>query len=884
MAIDKAGFVHSVLIWSDNILPMTKMKASFNILILLFFLIFIPSICKSQLPYNNSRLFPAPDPRDWPNPYAMLKEKQIKGNPDWKWEVFAAYQGAPIERGNSAKTKGNMGNVDITDEVKPAGYLERFVVLDRLSTKLQVRSMVNQRVGWMDMRDLLLFARPLHNPRDIVLKAFLRVNLGRRSIKFMQGEETGKDLLRFRDGPGIPGRGNKYKYLISKDEVNRVSSLFLYIYAVHFSDDREVSIAKMEENINNYVELYNNLDKVDYVLLGTSLSFNAEDLSSGQRIRGWLPAAAVQFWETRQAVEQIPGTPAHQFKNRSDLLRYFALTSPQLREKELQQLEKEAKVQRAMGMAAQLRGQDMRFLVLDRSTQQIDTVLAGVSDIDKQDSGEHSHLVKTDVNRDQKSMYRQSLADFQQASKFLDLFFLVDGTTSMEGPVKSAAEVIEKLTEQIGSLSDVKVSIRAAVFRDQKDTTNPVFEDWDSRQGSPSDWLRNLLKTNRIRSGSDLDFNEALFSGIRSAIRSWKPHFQHTRSLRVMFVLGDAGDNSENIEAAKEMTRSIITGEDIALFPIHFNHPLKDDSYKQLGALSKLGAICEEKQWRTLISEMYSSFDESQEAVNRYANSFERISMCGFIEQMAELAKWDTKKVNSLTGNNIRSVLSESTSEYLKGAIEWIKTLQRLRQGTLNLPEAQEIMRRHGDIAMSIFRHRIRQMKQQIPELAEMLEKRPELAYSELYIAEEDGNSKLLRPVLLISQRELGKIVTSMRGYIQQHRQCGPDTLKMVVAESLTTLLGELLQLHPDLVTDADIGKWHILAVDDPDSYLGAPKVIEEYCRDNQKWVRFLSRLQQAVQSLDPMLGDQPHPRRFTDISGDPYFWLYPEELFPLPK
>nr|VFK04678.1 MAG: hypothetical protein BECKH772B_GA0070898_104741 [Candidatus Kentron sp. H]VFK04915.1 MAG: hypothetical protein BECKH772A_GA0070896_104791 [Candidatus Kentron sp. H]VFK08028.1 MAG: hypothetical protein BECKH772C_GA0070978_104791 [Candidatus Kentron sp. H] len=280
---------------------------------------------------------------------------------------------------------------------------------------------------------------------------------------------------------------------------------------MHFSSGKP-TIAEMEKNINNYADVYKNLGEVDYVLLGAGPSFNATDLSSGEAIRGWLPAAAVQYWETRQAVESIPGAPAHLFKNRTDLLRYFEMTSPQRREDYLHRLKANGKAQRAMDEAVQLRGQDMRYLVLERDTRPVHTVLAGVSDVARRDSERQGIR---EVN--------QGLADAQQASKYLDLFFLIDGTTSMEGPVGSAAEVIEKLTEQMKTLPDVKVSIRAAIYRDEKDKTNPVFEDWDPREGSPADWLRGLLKAGRIRSGDDRDFNESLFYSIRSAIRAWKP-------------------------------------------------------------------------------------------------------------------------------------------------------------------------------------------------------------------------------------------------------------------------------------------------------------------------------------------------------------------------
>nr|VFK04522.1 MAG: hypothetical protein BECKH772A_GA0070896_104252 [Candidatus Kentron sp. H]VFK04626.1 MAG: hypothetical protein BECKH772B_GA0070898_104672 [Candidatus Kentron sp. H]VFK07549.1 MAG: hypothetical protein BECKH772C_GA0070978_104312 [Candidatus Kentron sp. H] len=213
MIIDKRASVHGTLAMGSNELSVLKVNPHLN-MIWLFFLIALVSVCWVQPSYAEARLYPAPESRDWSNPYQMLTAKELNGNPEWPWEVFAAYQGAPMERCRGASSADNAKQTRAVGEIKPADYLERFVVLDRLSTKLQVRSMIDQRVGWMDMRDLLLFTHPLRNPRDIALKAFLRVDLGRRGMAAMQGEEKGVDLLRFRNGPGIPGHGNDYEYLV----------------------------------------------------------------------------------------------------------------------------------------------------------------------------------------------------------------------------------------------------------------------------------------------------------------------------------------------------------------------------------------------------------------------------------------------------------------------------------------------------------------------------------------------------------------------------------------------------------------------------------------------------------------------------------------------
>ena len=351
-----------------------------------------------------------------------------------------------------------------------------------------------------------------------------------------------------------------------------------------------------------------------------------------------------------------------------------------------------------------------------------------------------------------------------------------------------------------------------------------------------------------------------------------------------MFVLGDAGDNGDQPDQGMEKTRDLIQREDITLFPIHFNHPLKDDDRKRLGRLSQLGAICDSNLWHTPISKMYNSMDAALAAQKKYESSLERKSMCRFIEQMAGLTGEKPSQIKSLSNENLGKVLEKAGSDYLEGAGEMIRTLQDVRQGKIDLEAAKTRMKAHGAIALGIFNKRIQQLKKQMPELSRILNKRPELAYSELYMAEEDRqHNKILKPVLLISKAELGSIVGNIDNLFRVGQSCTPDIYKNLITQSLTAMIGELLHLSPDMVNDEDVKVWSNQAVGagTGKSYLGAASLIKSYCQDVNKWRKFRSRLKKAMNDLAPLLRAKEHPRRFMDLSGTSYYWLYPEELFP---
>jgi hypothetical protein len=269
----------------------------------------INNALKKILGFRKEKFF-IPNKAFYPNPYSLMAADNIEFFKGHDWYVYA-----------------NKKKVEILNESRQfsrnAKYLEQFKVIERLNNFLKVTVKNGKVAGWIDMRDLILLDRPIKNEYGIMQKVFFKVKL-----KEAEKNREGINSLRFRDGPGEPINGN-YNYLIKKDEINKFSNYFFYIYGVHCNDEK-----RKEDIINSkYIDV-EKLKYADYFLIGQQVSFSSDDIKKSAKakngaIRGWIPRSSVVLWDNRQALEDIKSEhrDAHKFKYEKDLLRYFKLPS-----------------------------------------------------------------------------------------------------------------------------------------------------------------------------------------------------------------------------------------------------------------------------------------------------------------------------------------------------------------------------------------------------------------------------------------------------------------------------------------------------------------------------------------------------------------------------
>jgi hypothetical protein len=804
--------------------------------VLILGLVFGFQILSSPQAISQNALSP-PVEKFYPNPYQLAFEDKVTSyeGKGYEWFVYANRKDAPI-LDNTYKV------------VSRTKYLEKFKCVERKKNHLKVISTLTEKKrGWMDMRHLIMLSRPIKNHYGVLQKVFLKVNLSE-----VNNQSEGIDILRFRNGPGAEKEG--YDFLVRADEINRVHTLFFYVYGIHFKDDK----------LNNYQKL-DDFKNADFFLVGDQVAVNAEDIEKGS-IRGWIPREAAVMWDTRQALEEEPvkegeRPEAHKFENRTDLLSYYQISDPKVRAERIAELTNQGKAEKDSGKGPPRLGQTLRYMVLRPSFKGMDTAYIGFSG-----GGSSSDQNKIKIIESS----QDTLAKWQKGSEFVDLFFLIDGTQSMEDPIMAAGQVIQALVRDIQKESKIKLNIQAALYRD-KSEGDAGYEAWNKDVDNELPiWLLKLKENKRIFSNEGDDYPEALFYGIENALDNW--NFSHDFSMRILLILGDAGDR--NSSGIRDIANSM-KGKKVLPLSIHFNHALQDYDPR------RIGAICGDNLRLNL-------FTSRNEFMN-YSKSKERKAMCAYLEQLTELNGYfygrtpDLISVPSLRSDKLGEELDKYVRDIVDQANKSIELIRKIRQGQLSLQEAADSESDStSKLGMGLFKAQIEILRQSNPELAALISEKPELGFLRGHVAVKTiENLTITRPILLLSSGEVGRIFSRIQDIRHEHRDCNPDVQDTVLKEAMTTILGDLLQINTRGVTDEELRKWFEITIKGDHTYVGIPDIIDAMCKNPQLWGKFLNKLEKAEDFLGRLRTEYPEERKYLDIHGAPYFWIYPEEIFP---
>ena len=410
--------------------------------------IFLILLCGPALLYAINR----PDPDIYLNPYSLMvtDEEQMFYLSGQSWYVMCNRADAPIF------------DQPIGEQIDKAEYLERFKVTARKDSYVHVQyktkkgnDWIWRDKGWMDMRHLILTQRAIKDPQTKVYhKAFQMIRIEDRDHT-----EEGLNSLRLRNGPGEgvePGQSKaegQYTFLTQAENISRVGSLFYYVYGVAFNDNDEKKYQDIEKFKN-----------ADYFLIGEITSMDSADMKKGKKgsIKGWIPKSGAILWDTRQALEKLSDRPsedwdAHKFSNRPLLGRYFFLKD----NAEAEQIflaENAEDIVRDLGEGPPESGQTLRDLVLDVGHQQenkngIVSEFIGYSGY----SAKRNLVSTSDESHEEQrqQQLQQVLRDMQQGAQYLEVFFLVDATSSMGPSLNAAAQVTKKMLSQIKALKGI---------------------------------------------------------------------------------------------------------------------------------------------------------------------------------------------------------------------------------------------------------------------------------------------------------------------------------------------------------------------------------------------------------------------------------------------
>ena len=796
-----------------------------------------------------------PSLTDTLNPYEMIDQEMrpVTGHCH-PWEVYANKDGAPITDVNK--------NLYIGLSTR---FLEPFVALRKYEDLIEVcpqddfdydkKECRAKKRGWISMKDLLLLRMALRNKQKIYQKAFIKVK-----VDEMIGQDSVKNdakILCFRSGPGpIGAEIGSYRSLSSKDDIPKIGNLFYYIFSVAFENDKKKLFTG-----SSLISL------ADYFLLGNSITSNEDNLKNN--ILGWLPKESVVPWETRQALEMVEkrSIPVHKFATEQDLNMYFRTPISQ-REIYLDELIKNKRAEKDTGVDPVFTGQMLRPLILklvkhNPGELPLESALIGYTgDLLIKGGGEKIQKIDKNILTD--------LALISEGTKHVDVFFLIDGTTSMEPVISLAAKTITKIRKELNQYNDLKIFIRAAIYRDDKAGIRE-YQIWHGK-GDPAQWLSSV----DIRMNPADDYRESLFEGIFRSVKDWK--FSHPRSVRLLVILGDAGDNgrSSNLTNSNEVAR-LLMKQQIYPLPIHFNHPLTRENLDP----GKFGAICDEKRLDKLPS--------------TYVNASERSAMCGFVNDMDRVIsimntgivnpKARIRKTNSMHVHDLETFLNACVGHLRDSLNISVTKIHDARSGTIGARQTEKQQDYDPNDAISpMFEYRMEKLKRKYPDLAVLLENRAEMAFLKAYVPISYEDKTMMRPVWLLSNLELDSIDNGV-GAIRRIGKAGCDIedLGPQLRTAVLSALGDMLSMSPKEVSDEMLDSWVGLdIVSDQNSYVDlAKEMMEEICWNKNKCENFINQLEKVDENINKIKKDSSGERKYYDKSGSIFYWVYPHELYP---
>jgi len=817
------------------------------------------------------------DPKDldyyYQNPYKMMNSEKI-GNKEYHrdpeyypWTVLANKQNAEYytyARGSFA-FNGHY-----------ADYLQAFHVLSRNSYYLEVTPVekANAKNQWLHMKDLILLQRSIINPdNQIYIKAFPLVKL--ESFDNMSS-------LRVRNGPGEASddhaNKNTYKYL---NEPIGVGKLFLYVYGVYF-----------DEKNYNYLDNYFNIDQynhANYYLVGLKSAFDIEE--ADETIMGWLPRESIVLWPTRQGLDVIPNRKhawAHIFYREDQIQKYFIKNNQS--NKYLVKID-DTIVRDTGEKKLSFCSRDLKPIVLQHPLRNkkfhLEYANIGYSSSSK---STNNKVIRSSGQKEQ-----ITLADLQELGKNPEIYFLLDGTKSMKPCFKASAIIVERI---IDLLSGYNCQFYAGIYRDKNDGVHK-FEEWDDSSGlSLPQWL-NQVETKTFK-GYDKDYQELLYYGIFQAVKRWSKRFERNIGVRMMLIIGDTG-NSKYDDTSIDEIADLLQKNFIPPMALHFIHKHKKDAEKD--AINQF-----KDDMKRVYKKLYTDHRlipfETIDVSNIESTFYYNILPSQIkLKQTTKKAVLDFQRIITVYVKSIKSFLKQGLSEVRLGQKTIIQMI--CDKGFSKNRKARETCRKCKDLDSLITfvsQHRksmnttnmnndildigypvalLRLLGDRCPECLSYLSEKPEAGFAEGFLAVKKGSNNISRPIWLLSYKDLKRISDQTKSFINYtySGNC-EDQVHDKVIETLSVIIGQSLDIQPDEITKEQIKKWFNIVVD-PERTSMLPELAKALCKDRKALKKLKKELKKVPKKIREITYDLRSERIYHDLDANPYFWVYPEELFP---
>ncbi|MEM7657433.1 MAG: type VI secretion system protein TssR domain-containing protein [Bacteroidota bacterium] len=469
---------------------------------LLFLIIGFPSLTLAQLPSGAKAM-------DTPSKY-VVPEDGIDFQPTTSFYQGFAWQVYSDRAGNrtSAQPGGNADKVQLSFleplyVYQEQGEYVRVVRDPEFGLGATLMSFTSKAVdcGWIHKRQLLLWNHCLVTPdkSKINKKAMILNTLETLDTKKNKFEDMAAEEVQFLQGPS------------SKAQKSRSAGLFnvYFIYKV-LSTGKET-----------------------YALLGRDVRAQAGE-RIGNSINGWVSMSRVVPWDHRVALEpNWDENAATERTSRKKPVQFFAtLGSAGAYQQGAAPSAREVLWNDDPGNERNL-GEWRRFPVLENQNGIVKVGLMG--DINSEHGKIAPELLAT---------IQDKHGEAKKAKRNIDIVFVMDATSSMGEFFPPIANAIKNSIKTL-SVKDIapnKIRFGAVVYRDQAEGTRKTETVRLTENGEE---VANFLSKVDARDYKDSDKPEAMFYGLKTAIRGIGMSPEHTN---LVILVGDAGNHARSDE------------------------------------------------------------------------------------------------------------------------------------------------------------------------------------------------------------------------------------------------------------------------------------------------------------------------------------------------
>ncbi len=831
-----------------------------KIKILIYFFMFISLILTTNI--LEAKLLGYPEEfSTLDNPYKLMVLKKLHYR-SYRWVVFSNRKDAPMFK--------KIGKRTFIKTEDTADYLEAFWVKKREGKYLQIIPYKNsgklKKERWMNMKDLILSPQAL---QDEQTKVYFRVFPSLRISEVAQKIKI--DDLRFRDGPGEPGKNNNYHYLISREEAPENAAQFLYVYAVYFEDN----------NDENYLNT-KNFNNASYYLVGTSAGFFQGDVEQDKktgrfklkegRIKGWLPMKGVILNFSRQFLEINPKRKyrwGHIFLTEPDLKRFFDIRDKQKFVRTIKDRIIEDRL-----ISPPKNGQSIRWFILEQEPGSFKTR----SWMSHQSLKIKYLRIGYPVKRSTKKLGKideRGLVDLQDWSKKIRIFFLIDATTSMKPCIEAVKNIVKKFKKK----SSKNIEFFAAVYRDDVDGMHR-FEIWN-KKGSLYEWLKNIKATDYAK---DSTFEESLFYGIEEAIEQWGNMSDFdTPAVRIMFILGDTGNDDSETDSSLEDVIQKLKENVIFPYAIHFKHPVQNPNSPEKEK-AEIRAI---KKFKTDMKKViYGFFGRSQEENICYSE----VNNSGISQELENQINNTTNTMRRFV-NEIKSVrlgqetLTECLCKSVVSKPDDIKECIKCKNTAKPLQCISKFCSKKGYTKRLLLpAYLINLLSKENQNIYKFLRKKPKVGIGEGWVAIKVNGEDIYRTVLFLRDDEIEVIQNRLYTFLR-HGYPEERDFRKLGQEAVKTILGYLCSsIFP---SDEEYRDWFkawigvdIKNPDDPMEIWAKIASKEEYIYNFRKKVQSIYDFIGKLRRSDLL----KKKRMYKDLQGGIWWWVYPEEVIAMPK